>query len=108
MGFHDLGLYDFLFLAVVVVPAFAYWDRRAKPPGFFLFAFVALYFPVRFGLDMLRVTDARYLGLTPAQWVAALTLAALPFVVARLRRLRFAITGAVLLATAWACWSGSP
>lgn len=108
MGFHDLGLYEFLFLTVVVVPAFAYWDRRTRPPGFYLFAFVALYFPVRFGLDMLRVADARYLGLTPAQWGAALSLAALPFVAMRLRKLRFAITGAVVLATAWACWSGSP
>lgn len=108
MGFHDLGLYEFLFLSVVVVPAFAYWDRRTRPPGFYLFAFVALYLPVRFGLDMLRVADARYLGLTPAQWVAALALAALPFIARSLRRLRFAITGAVVLATAFACWSGSP
>lgn len=107
MGFHDLGLYEFLFLTLVVVPAFAYWDRRTRPPGFYLLAFVALYLPVRFGLDMLRVADARYLGLTPAQWVAAGGLAALPFAVRRLRRLRFAITGAVVLATAFACWSGS-
>lgn len=104
MGFHDLGLYEFLFLALIAVPAFAYWGRRSRPPGFYIAAFAALYLPVRFGLDMLRVTDARYLGLTPAQWTAALALAALPFVAARLRKLRFAISGAVVLATAWACW----
>src|SRR5688500_16402635 len=34
-------------------------------------------------LDMLRVTDARYLGLTPAQWGAALIMAALPCVAIR-------------------------
>jgi hypothetical protein len=32
--------------------------------------------PVRFAFDLLRIADVRYIGLTPAQWVAALTLAA--------------------------------
>ena len=107
MGFHDLGLYEFLYLALVVVPLFAYWARRRQPAGFYLAAFASLYFPVRFGLDMLRVADARYVGLTPAQWVAALVVAALPFATLRRRKLRFAITGAVILATGWACWGGS-
>jgi phosphatidylglycerol:prolipoprotein diacylglycerol transferase len=107
MGFHDLGLYECLFLALVIVPAFAYWDRRRRPAGFYLVAFSALYFPVRFGLDTLRVADARYVGLTPAQWAAALIMAALPFAAVRRRKLRFAITGAVILATACACWSGT-
>jgi phosphatidylglycerol:prolipoprotein diacylglycerol transferase len=108
MGFHDLGLYEFLLLTFLVVPAFAHWDRVRRPAGFYLTAFAALYFPVRFGLDMLRVADARYLGLTPAQWGAALVLAVLPFVAMHHRKLRFAITGAVVLTTAWACWNGSP
>ena len=59
-----------------------------------------LYLPVRFFLDTLRVADARYLGLTPAQWVAALVFASLPFAVSRHRRLRFAVGGVVVLATA--------
>jgi phosphatidylglycerol:prolipoprotein diacylglycerol transferase len=108
MGFHDLGLYEFLFLALVVVPALAIWSQRPRPTGFYLVMFAALYFPVRFGFDMLRVADARYLGLTPAQWGASLAMAALPFAAVRHRKLRFAITGAVILGTAWACWSGSP
>lgn len=106
MGFHDLGLYEFLYLALVVVPLFALWSRRPRPVGFHLVAFAALYLPVRFGLDMLRVADARYLGLTPAQWVAAAVMAALPFVALRHRGWRLAIGGAVVLATGWACWGG--
>ena len=108
MGFHDLGLYELLFLALVVVPLFRMWDRREWPTGFFLVAFAALYLPVRFGLDLLRVADARYVGLTPAQWAAAAVLAALPFVVVRRRELRVALVGAVVLATGWACAGGGP
>jgi phosphatidylglycerol:prolipoprotein diacylglycerol transferase len=102
-AFHDLGLYEFLFLALVMVPAFALLDRRRRRAGFFLTAFATIYLPVRFGLDTLRVADARYLGLTPAQWTCAFVLATLPFVAIRNRKLRFAITGAIALATAWAC-----
>jgi phosphatidylglycerol:prolipoprotein diacylglycerol transferase len=97
MGFHDLGLYEFLFLALVIVPLFAFWNRRRRPAGFYLVAFSALYFPVRFCLDMLRVGDTRYAGLTPAQWVAALVIVALPVMAARYRRLRPVV---------WACTSG--
>ena len=106
MGFHDLGLYEFLFLSLVVVPLFALWSRRERRVGFYLVAFAAVYLPVRFGLDMLRVADVRYVGLTPAQWVAALVMAALPFVVLRRRNARVAISGAVILATGWACAGG--
>ncbi|HET7550560.1 MAG TPA: prolipoprotein diacylglyceryl transferase family protein [Gemmatimonadaceae bacterium] len=106
MGFHDLGLYELLFLVLVVVPTFIYLDRRRRPAGFYLIAFSVLYFPVRFAFDMLRIADARYLGLTPAQWAAALIVAALPFVTVRKRALRFAIAGAVIVATACACWGG--
>lgn len=106
MGFHDLGLYECLYLAVVVAPAFVIWTRRPRATGFYLVAFSALYFPVRFTFDMLRVSDARYLRLTPAQWAAALILTALPLAALGQRRLKFAISGAVILATAWACWGG--
>lgn len=106
MGFHDLGLYELLFLGLVLVPAFAYWNRRERPVGFYIIAFSAIYFPVRFALDMLRVGDARYVGLTPAQWASALIVAALPFAAVRRRELRFAITAVVIVATACACWGG--
>lgn len=107
LGFHDLGWYEFLFLGFVVVPAFVWWGRRPRPTGFYLAAFAALYFPVRFGFDMLRVADARYVGLTPAQWAAAVALVVLPIAAMRHRKIRFAIAGAVVLGTALACWSGS-
>jgi phosphatidylglycerol:prolipoprotein diacylglycerol transferase len=106
MGFHDLGFYEFLFLAIVVIPAFVMWNRRKRPAGFYLVTLAALYLPVRFGLDLLRVADARYVRLTPAQWVAALTLAALPLLTMNGRKVRFAISGIVILGTAWACWGG--
>jgi hypothetical protein len=38
----------------------------------------------------------------------ALVMAALPFLVVRHRKLRFAIAGAVILATGWACTAGGP
>lgn len=106
MGFHDLGLYECLFLVFVVIPAFMLLDRRRRNPGFYLMAFAAAYLPVRFALDSLRVNDTRYLRLTPGQWVAALILAALPLVAMDRRRARFAVTGMIILATAWACWGG--
>jgi phosphatidylglycerol:prolipoprotein diacylglycerol transferase len=107
LGFHDLGLYEFLYLSLIVVPLFVLWRRRRHANGFYLTAFAALYLPVRFALDMLRVSDARYLGLTPAQWMSAAILAGLPFVAMRHRKLRFAVSGLVILAAGWACWGGS-
>ncbi len=107
LGFHDLGLYELLYLSLVILPLFWYFDRRSRPAGFYLAAFGALYLPVRFGFDMLRVADARYAGLTPAQWLAALMLFALPLVTLGRRTLAYAIGGTVLLTTLWACWSGS-
>lgn len=92
LGFHDLGWYEFLYLALVVTPLtlwFARRERRRGPhrPGTFLVTFVGLYMPVRFALDFLRVSDVRYVGLTPAQWAALAALAALPVLVRRTRAL---------------------
>ena len=85
LGFHDLGWYEFLYLGVVVVPLFLLVDRRPRPAGFFAAAFLLLYLPVRFGLDFLRVSDVRYFGFTPAQYVAAAAILALPMVVVKVR-----------------------
>ncbi len=71
MGFHDLGWYEFLFTALVIVPAFLVLDRKPRPPGFFLATFLLLYVPGRFLLDFLRLADARYAGLTPGQYAGA-------------------------------------
>lgn len=68
MGFHDLGWYEFLYLAILVVPVMLLLARRPRRPGFHLTMFALLYAPVRFALDFLRVSDARYVGLTPAQY----------------------------------------
>ncbi len=85
LGFHDLGWYEFLYLAAVVVPAVLLLDRRPRTAGFFLTTFIFLYMPARFLLDFLRVADIRYAGLTPAQWLALAALLMLP-AIARARR----------------------
>jgi phosphatidylglycerol:prolipoprotein diacylglycerol transferase len=86
LGFHDLGWYEFLYLAAVVVPATLLLGRRARAPGFFLGAFILLYMPVRFFLDFLRVADVRYAGLTPAQWAALAALLGLATIIVHARR----------------------
>lgn len=66
-GRFDLGLYEMVLM--LPLAAASLWLRRApRPAGFFL-ALISLYYaPVRFCLDFLRAYDARYWGLTPAQW----------------------------------------
>jgi phosphatidylglycerol:prolipoprotein diacylglycerol transferase len=93
LGFHDLGWYEFLFLAAVVVPTLVALKRGSDaaggaPPGTFVLTFLAMYLPVRFFLDFLRVSDARYLALTPAQWTCLLALLVLPVVFRATRGLR--------------------
>lgn len=84
LGFHDLGWYEFLYLGVILTPILLLLDRRPRPAGFYVATFLALYLPVRFGLDFLRVSDARYFGLTPAQYVAAAALLALPILAGKM------------------------
>lgn len=78
LGFHDLGWYEFLYLALAVGPVMLLVDTKPRRPGTFLALFILLYMPVRFALDVLRVADVRYGGLTPAQWTAIVMLLALP------------------------------
>lgn len=79
LGFHDLGWYEFLYLAVFVSPLMVLAGRQTWPPGRLLVLFIALYMPARFLLDFLRVADERYGALTPAQWSALAFLAAAPW-----------------------------
>ena len=56
-------------------PVFLRLGRKVRPTGFFIALVTLAYAPVRFLLDFLRETpayggDARYLGLTPAQYAA--------------------------------------
>jgi phosphatidylglycerol:prolipoprotein diacylglycerol transferase len=67
----DLGLLEFLYM-LLVSATFAVLGRRPRPAGFYVGLFFALYGPVRFALDTLRVIDARYLGWTPAQFLSVL------------------------------------
>lgn len=69
---HDLGLYEALF-SLGLLGLFVVLDRKPRFPGFYLGWMVLLYGPVRFAMDFLRYEDERrYLGLTPAQYGAAL------------------------------------
>jgi phosphatidylglycerol:prolipoprotein diacylglycerol transferase len=70
---HDLGLYEFLYTALLLVPALLWLSRRPFRTGALLATTLLSYAPVRFVLDFLRATDRdfvdrRYLGLTPAQY----------------------------------------
>lgn len=65
----DLGLLELLY-TLFIAALFLWLDRRPRPTGFFLALFFALYGPVRFLLDTLRVGDERYLGWTPGQFLS--------------------------------------
>lgn len=69
---YDLGLLECAF-AIVLGAVLLVSFRRRFPTGFYVAAVPLAYAPVRFALDFLRVAeadggDARYAGLTPAQW----------------------------------------
>lgn len=65
---HDLGLYEFLLLLLVVLPTALYVQNRRFPAGVTAGIILALYGALRFPLDFLRVEDSRILSLTPAQF----------------------------------------
>jgi phosphatidylglycerol:prolipoprotein diacylglycerol transferase len=70
---HDLGFYELLYTALVLLPALAFVNRRPRPPGTTVCVIALLYAPARFLADFLRATDLpgsdpRYGGLTPAQY----------------------------------------
>lgn len=76
---HDLGLYEAILLGGIALVLYLIARRgtfRARQ-GFLMGLFIALYTPARFFLDFLRATDtgfddARYAGLTPAQYCCLL------------------------------------
>lgn len=64
---HDLGFYELLYtIALFAVVRLGTRTRRAD--GWVIAVAATSYAPVRFALDFLRVRDATYAGLTPAQW----------------------------------------
>ncbi len=86
MAYNDLGWYEFLYTLFVMVPAFLLLARKPRRPGFYAIAFLFLYVPARFALDFLRLADARYFGLTPAQYAGIAGLAAAAVAVLLRRR----------------------
>lgn len=73
---HDLGLDEAIWAGLIAL-SFAVLRRKKRPLGTYVTILTLAYAPVRFGLDFLRETvpssmvpepDARYAGLTPAQW----------------------------------------
>ena len=82
---HDLGLYEWLFTILIAAVVFSL-KRDRLPTGLLLGAVCVAYAPVRFLLDFLRVADARYAGLTAAQYCCVILLLAGTAIVARSRR----------------------
>lgn len=75
---YDLGLLEFCFAIVLMLTIYFVLNWRTKRPGWLTGLVVLAYAPFRFGMDFLRAEkaargvigtpDARYAGLTPAQW----------------------------------------
>jgi phosphatidylglycerol:prolipoprotein diacylglycerol transferase len=76
---HDLGLYE-VFWSAGVMALLLVLVQRKRTPGFYVALVPTLYAPYRFLLDFLRIDaalvggDARYAGLTPAQYAAVGTM----------------------------------
>jgi phosphatidylglycerol:prolipoprotein diacylglycerol transferase len=66
---HDLGLYLSL-IGFATGGVFLYLNHKQRAPGFWLGAYMVIEGLVRFSLDFLRIVDARYLGLTPTQYLS--------------------------------------
>lgn len=74
---HDLGLYEFALLALVLLPVSALILRAPRRAGVYVGAMAIAYAVPRFFLDSLRreLDNPRYHGLTPAQWACLATVA---------------------------------
>jgi phosphatidylglycerol:prolipoprotein diacylglycerol transferase len=71
---HDLGFYELLY-TIVVFAVLHGTTRQRRYDGYVIALVATTYAPVRFALDFLRVRDATYGGLTPAQWACLPALA---------------------------------
>lgn len=71
MSFHNLSLYELLYMLVifVVLAAVLYPRSRRARPGTAMAIFCLLYGIARFAADAVRVNDERVLGLTGAQYL---------------------------------------
>ncbi|CAA0120887.1 Prolipoprotein diacylglyceryl transferase [BD1-7 clade bacterium] len=66
---HDMGFYEALY-ALALFGVLKWLDRKPRFDGMFAMVLVFTYAPLRFFMDFLRpeAFNARYAGLTPAQW----------------------------------------
>ncbi len=87
----DLGLLEMLI--TIPIAAFMLWfASKPRAPGVITGTLAIIYAPIRFPLDALRATDiahadARYLGLTPGQWLSVALLAVGVLLLVRARSL---------------------
>lgn len=66
---HDLGFYEMIFTVIMTAIVFTMAaQKKNRPTGYYLWLTLIMYSLVRFFLDYLRISDAKYAGLTPAQY----------------------------------------
>ena len=65
---HNVGFYEFLWCLLIAGIFFSQRDR-IHFKGWYMTVFILAYVPFRFPIDFLREVDARYLGLSPGQWL---------------------------------------
>ena len=65
---HDLGFYELVFTLLLFSAITVAIHKRKRFDGFVIAVTATTYPVVRFGLDVLRVGEASYAGLTMAQW----------------------------------------
>ena len=70
---HDLGFYEMLLMAGLLVLLTAIGVGSTARPGLITAWAASVYGPARFFLDSLRVDDPRYGSLTPGQWFCLVT-----------------------------------
>jgi phosphatidylglycerol:prolipoprotein diacylglycerol transferase len=85
---HDMGLYEALW-SFGLYAVFRVLDRTPRFPGYFTGLLFVAYGASRLPADFLRhpLVDARYLGLTPAQYGSLVMLVAGAWILARRRRI---------------------
>ncbi len=69
LAVHDTGFYEALY-AIILFGIFLWLDRKPRFHGFYVITLICTYSPIRFFMDFIRPLEgnARYAGLTPAQW----------------------------------------
>jgi len=80
----NLGMIEALYFIPLAAIFFAL-GRKPRPAGFFVGLLCLFYGPFRFFVDFARYVDARYFGLTPAQWGSLLVIIAGALILFRMR-----------------------